>query len=220
MKEKPTYYATLPANVRYDNDLTPNAKLLYAEITVLTQSNGVCWASDNYFMDLYGVKRQSIQRWLKSLEDKGYISREVIYKKNSNEIEKRYIRVYTGKIQGYTQYCDKGIHNNDTGNNTSINNTSINKVYERFEDFYSIYPKKKNRGQAERAFKKMVKNEETLELIIKDLKRRKNYQEWNKDNGQYIPYPSTYLNAKGWLDEYETTIVRKDYIDDRFKPKD
>jgi uncharacterized phage protein (TIGR02220 family) len=126
MKEKPTYYAILPADVRYDNDLTPNAKLLYAEITVLTQSNGVCWASDNYFMELYNVKRQSIQRWLKSLEDRGYIKREVIYKNNSNEIEKRFIRVYTEKIQGYTQYCYKGIHNNDTVNNTSINTTSNN----------------------------------------------------------------------------------------------
>ena len=55
----------------------------------------------------------------------------------------------------------------------------------------------------------MVKDEETLDLIIEDLKRRKNYQEWNKEDGKYIPYPSTYLNAKGWLDEYEVKKIKQ-----------
>lgn len=219
MKIKPTYYAVIPANVRYDKDLTPNAKLLYAEITVLTQSNGICWASDTYFMELYNVKRQSIQRWLKSLEDKGYISRKVIYKKGTSEIEKRYIRVYAGMLQGYTQNCDKGIHNNDTVNTTSANTTSINSntygdldksssssKYDKvpfFNEFWELYPKKSGKGQALKTFKNKVKTKETFELISKDLKRRKGFEQWQKNKGQFIPHPSTYLNSEMWLDEYE-----------------
>ena len=75
-REKPNYYSMIPADVRYDQRLTPNAKLLYAEITALTNVNGTCWASDNYFMRLYEVERRTIQNWLKQLEDNNYIKRE------------------------------------------------------------------------------------------------------------------------------------------------
>ena len=126
MRDKPTYYAILPADVRYDNDLTPNAKLLYAEITVLTQSNGVCWASDNYFMNLYKVTRRTIQNWLKELEEGEYIKRQVIYKSNSKEIEKRYITLVNINTQGYGKNMHKGMENKCTVNNTSINITSNN----------------------------------------------------------------------------------------------
>ena len=53
-----SYYAIIPANVRYDPDLTPNAKLLYGEITALTNDKGYCWASNNYFANLVYIQQQ------------------------------------------------------------------------------------------------------------------------------------------------------------------
>ena len=88
---KPNYYAVIPANVRYDKTLTPNAKLLYAEITALCNMNGKCTASTKYFSTIYEVSRISIQKWLKILEDKNYIKRVNIYKQGSKEIETRII---------------------------------------------------------------------------------------------------------------------------------
>ena len=86
MKDKPNYYAVLTANVRYDHELPPNAKLLYAEISALCNMNGKCTASTKYFADLYNVSKVSIQKWLKALEQKKYINRKVVYKNNSKEI--------------------------------------------------------------------------------------------------------------------------------------
>ena len=91
MKEKPSYYAIIPAEVRYSKNLTPNAKLLYAEITALCNMNGKCIASTQYFCNLYNVSRSSVQNWLKLLEENGYIIRVVKYKLGSREIESRSI---------------------------------------------------------------------------------------------------------------------------------
>ena len=66
MKEKPSYYAIIPANVRYA-DITPNAKLLYGEITALCSKEGYCWASNNYFAELYDVDVRTIKRWVSEL---------------------------------------------------------------------------------------------------------------------------------------------------------
>jgi len=91
MKEKPSYYAIIPAEVRYSKKLTPNAKLLYAEITALCNMNGKCTASTEYFCRLYEVSRVSIQKWLKNLEDNNYIKRVNIYLQGSKQIDTRVI---------------------------------------------------------------------------------------------------------------------------------
>ena len=88
---KPNYYAVIPAEVRYNKKLTPNAKLLYAEITALCNMNGKCTASTQYFCRLYEVSRVSIQKWLKSLEDNNYIKRINIYEQGSKQILTRII---------------------------------------------------------------------------------------------------------------------------------
>lgn len=95
MAEAPSYYAIIPADVRYDQNIPGKAILLYGEITALCNQKGYCWASNDYFAKLYGVNSKSIQRWIKNLEDQGYISREVFYKKGTKEIERRNIRLNT-----------------------------------------------------------------------------------------------------------------------------
>lgn len=72
-KLKRNYYAILPANVRYDKDITPNAKLLYAEITALCNEKGYCWATNDYFADLYNISDRTIRRLISQLSDKKYI---------------------------------------------------------------------------------------------------------------------------------------------------
>jgi len=113
--QKPNYYAVIPADVRYNKNLSPNSKLLYAEITALCNMNGKCTASTQYFCKLYEVSRSSIQNWLKLLEVNGYITRDVKYKQGSREIESRSIKLVDNpSLKIYTD-----------NNNININNTNL-----------------------------------------------------------------------------------------------
>jgi DNA-binding transcriptional MocR family regulator len=129
------YYAIIPANVRYDKDLVPNAKLLYGEITALCNEKGYCWASNQYFAELYNVSDRTIKNWISQLADKGYIQRSVKYREGTKEIEQR--KLFICRENNFTtsgNYVPDPRENNFTtpseknflDNNTSINNTFNN----------------------------------------------------------------------------------------------
>ena len=75
MNARPNYYSVIPADVRYDSSLKANEKLLYGEITALSNHKGYCFAENNYFAKLYGVKKGTVSGWISNLEDKGYIKK-------------------------------------------------------------------------------------------------------------------------------------------------
>ena len=88
--QKPNYYAITPAEVRYNKNLSANAKLLFGEITALCHNSGECWATSKYFADLYEVDTRTIRRWIEALVKYGYIDRRVI-RDDNNRVKKRII---------------------------------------------------------------------------------------------------------------------------------
>ena len=76
MMEYPNYYAIIPAEVRYSPNLTASQKLFYGEISCLTLKTGECWATNNYFAELYGVDENTVSRWVKALAKEGFIDVE------------------------------------------------------------------------------------------------------------------------------------------------
>lgn len=63
----PTYYAIIPSSVRY-SDIESGAKLLYWEITALTNREWFCYANNSYFCNLYKIDKSTVKRWLVSLK--------------------------------------------------------------------------------------------------------------------------------------------------------
>lgn len=70
---KKSYYAVIPANVRYNKKIVDGAKLLYGEVTALCDERGYCWAGNEYFADLYGNTKITISRWFSSLVKENYL---------------------------------------------------------------------------------------------------------------------------------------------------
>jgi hypothetical protein len=189
---KPNYYAIIPSEVRYSN-LKPNAKLLYGEITALSGKLGYCYATNNYFADLYGVSKNTISSWISDLKKLGFIN--VILERNTKkQIIKRRI--------GITKKMDSPILKKMKGNNTSVNNTSnINITKEKFilevmtfdyskdmlEDFINYWTegKKKMRYQ----------KQNTFEIKLRLLRWEKNQKNWDKTKDKTMGKLHSQINA-------------------------
>lgn len=124
--ETPNYYAIITANVRYSKNINANEKLLFAEITALSNKTKECWASNNYFAILYNVTPQAISKWIKNLEKNGFITIKYIYKQGTKEIEKRILGINDG-ILGINDGLG-GYQHTIKDNNTSINNKHNNSI--------------------------------------------------------------------------------------------
>ena len=176
MENKKSYYAIIPANVRYNKNLTPNAKILYGEITALCNEKGFCWATNDYFAELYEVSKTSISKWINQLVKYEYINLTLQYKEGTKQILHRYLRIVKDPIEEKlnTPIEEKLKENNTLDNNTG-NNT--NNIY--------IDKSKKEKNESKNFIKPTIKE------ISEYCKERKN----NIDSEQFFDF----YESKGWL---------------------
>ncbi|MCI9245715.1 MAG: helix-turn-helix domain-containing protein [Clostridia bacterium] len=100
-----SYYSIIPATIRYDNKLKSAEKLLYGEITSLTNRLGYCFASNKYFASLYDVTNHTASQWISHLEKLGYIQIELIKNDKKEIIERRIYINDTPYVQKNTYPC-------------------------------------------------------------------------------------------------------------------
>ena len=119
--ERPNYYAIIPAEVRY-SDIKPNAKLLFGEITALTNKRGFCFATNNYFAELYQVSKNTISLWIGELKKGGFVSVEIIYE--NKQVKERRISITINRV-GYSGKQLYPITKKGEDNNTRDNTTRL-----------------------------------------------------------------------------------------------
>ena len=141
---QPAYYAILPANVRYDKNLKPMEKIMFAEITALANKDGYCSASNSYFAKLYEKSNETISRWISNLEKQGYVKVVIDTKKGNQRriypIDKK-INTIDEKINTLLTEKSRPIDENVKQNNINTilqedNNKNIN-IYSDLEKFLS-----------------------------------------------------------------------------------
>lgn len=89
-----------------------------------------------------------------------------------------------------------------------------NLTEQHFSAFWEAYPKKQAREDAKKAFLEIAPDESTFDAILAAIERQKGRKEWQKNGGQFIPLPASWLNAKRWEDVEEIPCLG-DY---QFKP--
>ena len=74
-------------------------------------------------------------------------------------------------------------------------------------EFWKAYPKKRDKKKSHIKFLSVCKNEQIYKSIMDGLERQVTSADWLKNNGQYIPYPTTWLNGERWNDEVDEFIT-------------
>jgi hypothetical protein len=85
-----------------------------------------------------------------------------------------------------------------------------------FDTFWKEYPRKVSKQQAVKAWKSLNPDHTLLTTMLQALEKQKRSEQWQKDNGKFIPHPATWLNGKRWEDElapkYSPPEVRKPVV--------
>ena len=100
------------------------------------------------------------------------------------------------------------VHTIDSKDNSkdSIKDKCANSLEQRFESWWQSYPKKRNRGQALRAWKVIKPTDVLTTQMIIAIEAARQSPDWQKQGGKFIPYPATWLRAQGWLDDYQVDV--------------
>lgn len=140
-KITPNYYAILTADVRYDKRLSASEKLLFAEITALTHSNGHCHATNEYLASLYNLSADRVSHMISKLVKLGYLNSVINYKEGTKQVESRHLSLPSPIAKfNYTssQKDREGIAKNSEDNNTSIDQYKNNNIKEKNQSDFSV----------------------------------------------------------------------------------
>ena len=141
MQNYPNYYAVLTADVRYCPELSAQEKLLYAEISALSNKEGYCFAGNGFFAELYGLSGTTISHQISHLEKLGFI--KITFEKTGAKVNKRIITVAKNRNgEGVTvaNNSNRTVAKNRKDNNTSNNNiTRLNNITDQSVQLVNIF---------------------------------------------------------------------------------
>lgn len=163
-------------------------KILFGKNFVMPFESGVCvikhWRIHNLIRsDRYNETKYVDEKGLLEIKENGAYTLATTGIPNGNQMapQVRLGKVRLGKV--------KSSSSEDDG----------------FTTFWEKYPRKVGKSEAGKAWQKL---KPPLDIVLKSIEAHKQTDQWSKDNGQFIPHPSTWLNQKRWEDEV---------IDDKIK---
>ena len=126
-----------------------------------------------------------------------------------NEINKRKAFSESRKINALHEKRPRKAYAKHMGNENENENIDIikdkkEKYSADFLSFYNAYPKHKKRDDAFKAWKSLNGTRPELSVLLAAIEDQKKSEEWLKENGQFIPYPASWLRAGSWADEVNT----------------
>jgi hypothetical protein len=180
------------------SDLGGTELLCLLAISDFANDRGIAFPSVATLAKKIRMSERNTHYLLKKLVEKGELEIEV----NAGPGGCNLFRVQT--LQGGCKPCTGGATHCTGGVQPIAPEPSLEPSYKysyAFSEFWKAYPKKMSKGQAEKAWAKIKPSEQLTAQILDAVERAKTSVDWTKDGGKWIPYPASWLNAKGWLNE-------------------
>ena len=212
--------------------LTGNALMVYACIFGFSQGGEWYTGTAGYLAEWCGCQKKYMLTLLKKMTDEGLLRKRTRDENgvtfcSYQAVTPEEVTEQQPKTQNHEYQSAPPVHKVNHHGEKSEPSNNINIIYTReskdslvcasrcasddgFAAFWTAYPKKKSKGQALSAWKKLKPDSSLQALILKAVEAQKRSPDWQKDKGKYIPYPATWLNAMAWEDEMPAEQKRRE----------
>lgn len=169
---------------------------------------------------------------------------EIVKRRTKAEIQKEYLLVSQEQIPQNVYINDKNVYTNEENVNRKVQSKESKETKENispfekgcgnvikkeketlskkyFDLFWESYPKKMAKKEAQKAWKQLSVNETVYQEICDAVEKQKQQEQWLREKGKYVPYPSTWLRGERWKDndcvEIKTQIPKAPEKDEQLE---
>ena len=194
----------------------PLRKLVLVKLADNASDQGECWPSYQHIADQCEISRSTVKTHIRQLEQAGFLRREFRRKGELNQSNLFHLTLDGGSaaaLGGGASENPPGAAENLGGGAAAAPRTShlsepVNEpkpmgkhdALEGFDQFWKLYPKKKGRKDAAKAWAKLNPDDVLLATMIASLAKHCVSADWTKEGGRYVPNPATWLNGERWED--------------------
>ncbi len=216
LKSSISGYGLVFKRVMKDTDIDIEAKALYSYLSAYAGSSEVAFPSVNLICHELNISDKRFKKYRKQLEDNGYLSvkrqrtdngfSKNIYTIEHNPVSGSFVTVQnvTGRNvtgQNDTTTINSITNNSITSNSKTINNSATDVTRERFEEWWKLYDKKRDKKISFKKFEKCLK-EHSFEEIMEGTRI---YLKTIKDK-QYQKDPKTFLHNESYMNDYSDEL--------------
>ncbi|UFP98570.1 helix-turn-helix domain-containing protein [Pseudomonas fitomaticsae] len=195
----------------------PLRKLVLVKLADNASDQGECWPSYQHIADQCEIGRSTVKLHIRELEKAGFLRREYRRKGELNQSNVFHLSLdggadpalgggagdnppgAGGDLGGGAGAAPRTSHSYEPVKEPKPMVTTIED--DGFAQFWKLYPKKKSRKDAAKAWAKLKPNEELRQSLITALGSHCVSEDWTKDGGRYVPNAATWLNGERWHDE-------------------
>lgn len=211
-------YGTVYKEVIKDKKLSIEAKAIYSYLTAYAGGKDTAFPSVSLICHELNISKNRFYKHRKELVDKKIISvnrertdngfSKNIYTINHHFVCRNFVDIQNVDIQNVDiqneDTKNNSIKNNSIKNNKDKNNSATDVTRERFEEWWKLYDKKKDKKLTFSKFKSCLKKH-SFEQIMQGTRE---YIKTIKDK-QYQKYPKTFLTNESYMNDYSEEMPQE-----------
>jgi len=188
----------------------PLRKLVLVKLADNASDQGECWPSYQHIADQCEISRTTVKVHVRELEKAGFLRREYRRKGELNQSNLFHLELGSGAPSalpgagaapgGGASAAPRTSHSSEPVKEPKTLCTSEVELAEAFEVFWKLYPNKKSKKDARKAWEKLKPSAELRQTLMTALGSHRVSRDWTKDDGQFVPMASTWLNGERWTD--------------------